>query len=254
MATRTILETLRAVLVEFVGVPGSGKTTLAEALAAEFQRRGLTVVQANNAWRHPWRWTTRIHRLRLAVECAVASPASARSAIRLVQASKQRSLSDAASVVTNWLCKLRLMRRRGAADIGVTDEGTLHAIWSLAYSATARDAIAALAAHHLVTLAPSAWIVVRVATEEQVASRWLLSREGPRNRLAADITTAGSAAIRDAAAAGCVVDELVASLAACGAIRAVLDVVNEPGTSPEETVWSLAARVLSIRGQSVHGP
>lgn len=134
----------------------------------------------------------------------------------------------------------------GAAQsaVSVSDEGLLHALWSVSYRAAERAPLVQLGADALTALAAGVrWVVVRVSTEQQIASGWLLAREGAPNRLAIDIKTRGTAAIDDACAAADVVDRTIERLIANRACFQVVDVVNTPSISPAAAVRAVAESV-----------
>jgi hypothetical protein len=134
---------VRSVVVEFVGVPGAGKSTLAERAAAQLRALGVPVhLHAHPAAPDPaprsrlekyLRYTKYLPAF-VAVGCR--HPAFAARTTSCVLRSGQRSLWDAAKVLHNLFRMTRLLRRcRRRHGVHLVDQGVLQSLWAVAYSA-----------------------------------------------------------------------------------------------------------------------
>jgi thymidylate kinase len=123
-----------ALLVEFVGLPGAGKSALSRRLAEVLQAQGLAVDEPSRALAHGSGRGARALRklLRVALESLARPLASARAA-RAIAASGQAPTAGAAHLWFNWLLVSSLARRaRRRAGVHLLDEGPCQGAWSVA--------------------------------------------------------------------------------------------------------------------------
>ena len=169
------------VSVELAGIPGSGKSRRARALATGLAARGLTVhqPQALVAPSTP----TSVRLARKAVACGAAAlrdPATTARIVSAVVQSGQPGPADVAGRAVQWLVAQQIVasaRRRGG--ITVMDEGLLQALWSIGIRGNAEPVLRALALRHRVTT-PDLVVVVRVPPE--LALRRLTARTSRHSR------------------------------------------------------------------------
>ena len=215
--------------VEFVGVPGSGKTAIAEELCSLLKKAGVEYAYSNAMLASSSRLSRAFRRLGAAMQFAARRPFLAAALLADVHASKQRSLSDQRAVAVNILGKCGLMYRVCESNlITISDEGVLHAAWSMLYSA---NAVVEAEWSHLVKvvteIAPAKWIVVKVVDEASTSRGRLLDRPGRRNRLARDVLSGDPAAQMRAYRALCQVEQYMQAASKRGVLFKVIEVNND---------------------------
>ena len=154
------------VSVELAGIPGSGKSRRARALAAGLAARGVLVhqPQALVAPSTP----TGVRLSRKAVACcatALRDPALTARIVSAVVHSGQPGPADVAGRTVQWLVAQQIVasarRREG---VTVMDEGLLQALWSIGIRGDAEPVLRALPLRHRVPT-PDLVVVVRVPPE-----------------------------------------------------------------------------------------
>jgi adenylate kinase len=126
----------RPLLVEFFGLPGCGKTTLARSVAEELRSQGQDVVVADDAISADVAPVARIsRRLRLASHATLMGRTSVAKVASLT--SGQRSYRDAAALAVQWL-SIQELFARNVAEIGLFQEGVLQTLWSMGLRADRR--------------------------------------------------------------------------------------------------------------------
>ncbi len=124
-------------LIEFVGLPGAGKTTMSRNVAELLLDRQLTVDETTYELSH------RYHRLPgLLVKFAhltryaVAHPRLAFSNSARIAATRQATLRDLGKSIFNWMFIASLAsRKRSPARIMILDQGVAQAMWSIGFAA-----------------------------------------------------------------------------------------------------------------------
>ncbi len=119
-------------LIEFLGLPASGKTTVARELAARLEARGWACRLSGTLPLAGGRNLPR--KLLRALVVAVSEPSILVAGIVAVMRSRQRRPPDAVRVLLNLL-EVRYVLHAGGRGIVIMDQGPAQAIWSLAYSA-----------------------------------------------------------------------------------------------------------------------
>jgi len=172
--------------IEFMGLPGSGKSTIASYLESDLKKHGIRTVSrsvelADNAsflWRHCRRF---VHVVRNGAKCRHLYLL----AFRAIKNSCQRSQWDLAKVTWNFWSVIALMAdcRAGRDSITIFDQGLFQAIWSVQLSSSKQlpDSVWKELLHGA---GISDLLVVNVQSEIPIASNRLVARTANRPRLA----------------------------------------------------------------------
>ena len=179
-------------IVEFYGMAGCGKSTLAHATAQFLRGEGSPVAEPGYVHQQcsiPWQ-----HVLRMAMGICFfcQEPWRAAHGIRQVLRTRQRSVNDGRAVISNWLYKAALMKRvlsrsNEGTSICILDEGIVHALWSVCLRGSRPlDPEAILSSF---PAEPFNWMLVKVDCEPDTLRRRLTmraERTGYCNRLLQD--------------------------------------------------------------------
>ncbi len=170
--------------VEFFGLPGSGKTTIAREVHAILSRRNPELIFAPQLLRDEAGAAVRAAaKLRLIVAEVVRNrgwPDAVSRAIAIRQPHFRDSLRAVFSVATVSSLHANLQRRTASA---VLDQGVLQALWSVQLKADNGQDCSALVAAILTEAASSARIHVSVETPQEVCVTRLGSRVSKHSRM-----------------------------------------------------------------------
>ncbi|MGI9435940.1 MAG: hypothetical protein ACR2Q4_14125 [Geminicoccaceae bacterium] len=125
-------------IVEFVGLPGAGKSTIAHALAKRLRAEGELVTEPTRevSMSQGRRWRKAAHALR----SFLYNPRSGIQGIRLILMSRQRTLRDAAVAAFNFLYVRGVMEASACRPgIHLLDQGFCNALWTIGFSAQVDD-------------------------------------------------------------------------------------------------------------------
>jgi hypothetical protein len=175
-------ERTRRVLVEFCGLPGVGKTTLAAHAARELAARGLPVsVISDPCEALDCPPITRTRKVGHSLRTVLLHPGAALGWLGVVLRSRQRTTLDLARVLHRWLFLTDLAARRWSG-IRVHDQGVLQALWSMLYRSGVGDGPDPAVCERLSRLVPECVVVARVHTDA-TAWRERLAGRAPHSRL-----------------------------------------------------------------------
>jgi broad-specificity NMP kinase len=127
--------------VEFLGLPGAGKSGVSRRVGEILQGEGIRVVETAYELTHRSGVAARRFRKSafIAREIVLRPMDSARSA-RAIVATKQNTTSDLVGAVSNWLLVSNLLRDDGRVPaIHLLDEGIFQALWSVGFGAAVDD-------------------------------------------------------------------------------------------------------------------
>lgn len=180
-------------LVEFAGLPGSGKSVVSQALAALLAARGVSVTTPSYELDHRAALPGRLSRkLSYAVAAALRRPGCAMRCIGAVARSRQRALGTLMSVSTNWLYLTESQRRRDTEPgVHIYDQGLLQALWSLGFDAAALDAAWPAFVAQLEAALPRHLLVVILEADPALVGGRLQRRADGASRLDRDVSRRG---------------------------------------------------------------
>lgn len=126
----------RAVCVEFLGLPGAGKSILSYRVAKILTQKGIMVEQISYELSHqnsrPKRATIKLNYV---IKELFLHPVYAFLSISTIIKTRQKSIIDLCKVIFNWLFVSSLIRNTGQFNgIRVFDEGIFQALCSIAFS------------------------------------------------------------------------------------------------------------------------
>jgi hypothetical protein len=211
-------------LIEFLGLPGSGKSTLSRLLAEHFVTCGQQVGEPTYTLAHELSHPARLRaKLRLVGSFIARHPHLAASDLLAIRRTRQASPSEAQKLAFNWLYIASLCTDRPASStVTILDQGIAQAVWSVALSARRKTWLKLLTRIRWCEAA-APHLVVRVHADPAILAPRLDARCQRASRM--DHLGGDLAALRRADA---ICDVITARVRATGI--EVLDVVsNVPG-------------------------
>lgn len=187
-------------IVEFTGLPGSGKSTIAHALAELLRTRGFVVSEPTWHNDHASRPTVRtLRKASLAVAAAVRDPLLAGSLLRSLARSRQPTRRELLQLAINALYLGETTRDcSGSSGFHVFDQGMLQQLWSVLYRAGDGNNAERYYADQLRGRdAPTR--VVMIDTPLGAVQRRLLARTGGASRFERHLLATGPQAVLDRA-------------------------------------------------------
>src|SRR5438105_7113772 len=174
----------RGVSIEFVGVPGAGKSTLAHALAELLRRRGASVSEPSYSLDHASGSRLRtLHKAEYVLASALRSPRTALAALRLVRQGGHTELRETWRLAANLVYTCEVSRRRLAKNqTRILDQGIVQAYWSIDFAGThplERESATRL----LRAVLPIGSVVVILITAREVVRSRLARRSAAASRL-----------------------------------------------------------------------
>jgi thymidylate kinase len=231
-------------VIEFVGLPGSGKSTLSRRVAEILQGQGLRVEQPTYVVDHEMQtWERYLRKFWLVSTEVILHPLQAIGSVRAILGTRQASASDFVGVTTNWLFMSSLLRRAELREgVHIFDEGLINALWSIGFSASSGGTSRILGALAGQRMTP----VVTVLIEADIATvkNRLVQRQNGQSRLERPVPPDG--AWDRAQQALEQVKDTVRALAAAGAEVRVISVRNQGPEYLDADAERLAAQVKAI--------
>ena len=177
-----------ALLVEFLGLPGVGKSELSRRVAGRLRGLALPVQEPSRALAHDiGRAARRARKSACVARELVLHPLAALRAACVLAASRQPSLACCGGLLFNWLLVSSLVRRaRLQPGLHLIDEGPAQGAWSIALEGRLQPAVELLE-RLPAGLAPDLLVVVQ-ASPEAVRGR-LGSRAQHDSRLDSSLDT-----------------------------------------------------------------
>jgi len=185
-----------SVWVEFVGLPGAGKSEVSRAVATLLRGRGVAVFEPSYQLDHATAPAERrVSKLWLAARGWAHSRRQSRFWLHTLVQSRQQSARRLRAVTLNWFYLLGSAQRCGGVPgIHVFDQGLLQGLWSIGYAAERPDVISLSLLARLRRALPPRGLVVLVDADIPTIRQRLAGRPAGRSRLEHDLATDHSAA------------------------------------------------------------
>ena len=238
-------------IVEFIGLPGVGKSTVAAGVVDGLSRKGIPVCQPNkNAGLPPQGGTgvtlNKVGSLALSARAALVRPLYTLRSMRAILATGQRSRNDLRTLLQYWLnISQRMRQSRGVGGVHLFDQGIVQALWSIGFSSAEMDVNGLTRALKRSMPVPDLLVIVKASLP--TVERRLLSRPQLSSRLAARLTDEPLLMER-AATLMQAVEATVHELARQGSGMRVLVLDNELDDACEENTMRVVRAVEELCG------
>lgn len=234
--------------VEFLGLPGAGKSTMSRAVAAALRGRRIPVTEPTYRLDHMvGNGARQAVKLWYSLRRVIRRPRLSARWARTVLGSHQRAFGSSWVEIMNLLYLLELVRSEAARPgVHLFDQGLFQALWSLAYDSAAPDVIPPLVVERVRRSLPRTVVVVVVEASVATARARLLARPGATSRLQRDVTAGRSAAAFETATAVLQRAEAAAGELACEGRITVLRVSNDNDTELLEGAGRVADVLLHL--------
>lgn len=127
------------VIIEFFGMPGSGKTYLAEKLSTVLRGRGLRISDRSLSLSRANSMTRVSVKLALVLWCIPGNIGAVRAIMSAVMTYKPDGLLKSVKLIYNWLYLLALIQSESRQhDVIVLDQGLGQAVWSMLFHGIGR--------------------------------------------------------------------------------------------------------------------
>jgi predicted kinase len=209
------------VVVEFIGLPGSGKSTIAHALAELLRRRGAAVSEPT--WRndHASRRSSRtLRKAGLALAASARDPLRAGAVVQWIAESAQPTIRATMMLTLNALYLAEASSRCARVPgIHIFDQGVLQQLWSLLYQAGNSEDAERRCAEQIAACGTRLHVVLVDAPLGTLTER-LAARSGGASRLEQHLRHSDAqAALRRATSAQRRVEAVADALSVSGAVR-----------------------------------
>ena len=126
----------RTLIVEFIGLPGAGKSTVARRVAGLLRDLEIPVRETLREFADERRGVALARKLTVVSKGILSRPWFAYRSARAVGRTRQQSAKDALKVLHNWILIVSLIGARARSrGVHLFDQGIFQALWSIGYSA-----------------------------------------------------------------------------------------------------------------------
>lgn len=169
-------------LVEFFGVPGSGKSTMSRIVADALRHKRCVVSEATYDVEHQHSRTgSQLLKLGHIAAYAASHPRHALSDAARIAATRQATVRDLAKSIFNWTFISSLAaRERSRQDVLLLDQGVAQALWSVGFAARGHTWLELIEAQ-APALRPD--LVIHVRADLQAVGNRLMRRERHASRM-----------------------------------------------------------------------
>lgn len=234
-----------SMVVEFLGLPGAGKTTVSKRIAEHLSQWGITIREPVRDLSDRSGLSSSLRgyhgKSSLVAQELIAHPAASWRSLRVLLASGQPSLRVLFKVSFNWLMQCSLLRScRSTRVVHLFDEGIFQGLWSIGLEGREGVIREVGAALHETLSRPD--VVVVLDAEPAVIAQRLRDRGGRDSRADRDWLDDHDAVVRAASLMREVVDALEAVSGRDG-MPQVFHVDNGSPLDAEATAWNIACAI-----------
>lgn len=169
-------------IIEFFGLPGSGKSILAQNLAIELEKNNVSYYNIVYNVSHKSKAYRIIYKFFILLKELLKSPHKFFKQISIIYNTRQKNLKDLIKVIINWFFITNIIKENIAnkdrKGYVILDQGVIQAIWSINFNSDRE-----VDYHEILkyTDIPD-YMVIVTANEENINKR-LLARIGEQSRL-----------------------------------------------------------------------
>lgn len=172
---------VRGLVIEFLGLPGAGKTTLTSRLSPLLQDLGISIHEPSFKRRHGKTGNRIFVKLHMVIGELFFHFHFTLLSIWYILLSRQTSWRDTITTCFNWLFCAGIIRQNSLQTKPVLlDQGIFQALWSIRYSCMYEPASLELLLNSLICMP---FIVVVLDTEPSIIRKRLHERPGSSSRL-----------------------------------------------------------------------
>jgi PST family polysaccharide transporter len=196
-ATAQMTRRRPGVYVEFVGLPGAGKSVASRLVADVLRRKGIEVSEPTYHLDHiVGPIARRLKKISYALRGALERPVEGHFWSQLLLESGQPSVARFLAEAMNWFYLMATIRRETArTGVHLFDQGLCQAIWSVAYEATRVDLISQEPLTRLAQSLPRRSVIVLVEASLPTIGARLSARPGLASRVERDMANGLSAMV-----------------------------------------------------------
>ena len=235
----------RPLVVEFLGLPAVGKSTVSRRTADYLAQWGLPVIEpvrmlSDRSGLGPRLRGYRGKSLLIAREM-LAHPAHSFRSILAIGATGQPSLSVLLMIIANWLMQCSLLRScRRTRAVHLFDEGIFQGLWSIGYEGRPGAVHRVGASLHAALRMPD--VVAVVEADLGTVSQRLERRKGHESRADRQWPEDGRAIADGSLLMGEVIETLM-TVSGGGEMPRVIHVDNGTHGDPDAAAWNLACEI-----------
>ena len=235
----------RSIVVEFLGLPGVGKTTVSKRTAEYLAQWGVSVIQPVRALSDRSRVGPSLRgyhgKSLLVARELLAHPVHSLRAVRAISATAQPSLSVLFKIIVNWLMQCSLLRScRTTREVHLFDEGIFQALWSIGLEGSPEAVRRVGSTLHEALAMPD--VVAVVEADLGTVAQRLQTRKGRESRADRHWPEDARAVARASSLMREVVETLIWVSESREAPR-VIHVENGSLGDPDVAAWNLACEI-----------
>ncbi len=230
---RTIPRIRQSITVEFLSIPGAGKSTLSHRVAELWRAEDGEVAEPTYTLDHRRRPLMRkITKGLLAAGMLLRHPGQALDWISRIARTRQRSWHELCHVSFNWLYISGLQgARRSDRELRLLDEGIFQALWSIAYRAETWESFSTECPQWLSTVLPLPMVLVVVNAGTETVAQRLRGRSERSSLLEQDEERDGEYSLEHAQACLSCIEDLAWQYACRGGMESRMLILSVDNSS-----------------------